>query len=245
MIDRTVFIKVMKDNPSDLKLAESSFEKFTNGINILESKRNDIRTSRILNTKRHLETTITALKNLADPSTNKYLEEYSKFYFLYIENLGRWNKKLDAIETGLVNRRDASSKLESDIYLKKKLFIELLIQGAEVLVVNPLISAKQKFDTLDKDLIGNQYVKDESLFNYLLFVEMAHSLEVLGVVTRDDKQMMTKKAGDSSIMGSHYPPALPNNLETEEPEDETEDGEEEFSALFPGGEDELESLDMV
>lgn len=138
---------------------------------------------RILEAKRHLETAFISLKNLIRPEDNRYMKKYMEGYYLMLENLGRWNHHIDELSSKMVEKIDFNSsftKREVGV-TKLRNLLEYLKESSETLIMNPLISAKYRYDN---EKLGDGEIKDRDLFIYYLFIEMLHTSEILGMTTR-------------------------------------------------------------
>ena len=90
--------------------------------------------------KKHLENSIIFVQNFIDPKINLEVANYKDEFYLTVENLGRWNKKIDEMSVAIeqfgttLSGQNAFNALN----LKTQNMKESLNEGMENLVYRPL-----------------------------------------------------------------------------------------------------------
>jgi len=212
-----------------------------------------------LDARAYLNNAINLTKSLILPEENDYIKKYMKAYFWMLDNLGRASKKINKIEDENINllnafENDQNTRITDSPFIR--IYSNALHNHMDNLVIYPLQKAYVKFrDYPQVNEDGDKIIKDADLFNYILFVELKNSSELMGSVVEDRIQLSTSI---SKSQASHdqnnprtynpqndNPPAKPKEIKTELPEDEDLEMGQNAEDFFSEDSERLEDQDKL
>lgn len=191
--------KVIQDSSLRINLNRINEEylKFSRYL-ILKGRKTFKILERLAIARKHLDNCIILLKNELEPERNEYIKkinnvEYEHYKWL-ISNLGRVSKRIDdnsGIIKELLNESQWDKRVDSPYRINvHKTFMQECMNN---LVIYPIIRSYLKFHSFNGKYDGKEIQKDKDLFLYFLFLEVYHSSEFLGALTRES-QMGSKNA---------------------------------------------------
>lgn len=231
MIDKLIpkdFIDI-RNAPVDIHDIEMNIRDFY--LSLIFDKKQLVE-SQLLDARAYLNNAINLTKSLIIPEENHYIKPYMKAYFWMLDNLGRSNKKINKLEEENLMVLNAFQKQEKDILTESpliRIYANSLHSQMDNLVLFPLKKAYIKFKNYPKeDSEGNKFIKDANLFNYLLFVELKNSSELMGLVSEDRIQLASSSKSKSQeghdnsgkYSQNDSPPAEPEEVATEDIDEE-------------------------
>jgi hypothetical protein len=220
------------------ELKEYGLIKYMNDFNriIANKSSNYVESSfRMYEARVILEKAFIAIKNMIQPEENPYLKDFSEQYYMLIGNLGRWFKRIDTHEEDLRKKNLLGDTAIT--FLNLKVLVEEIKETQSSLLYYPLVRALERFNS-NLEVDGGPVKKDKNLFAYFLYLELLHTSEVLGVITREPS-LMSKRTGKvlNEIVAPKFPPPLPENVELEDMHTQEVDAGSFFDEPYETGED--------
>src|SRR3990167_8152744 len=200
----------------EIELTARSFYRLIHIPSGLKGSDISVLIPRILEARRNLVTCRILLHTMIEPEHNDYVAHYKDAYTRLNENLGRYDRRvMDAFdkEMSIIDSKLIGSQERFVSFIQLRDYSKHLEEAMDAFVYYPLFRATKRYYALDPEKSlrvtdGNEFeiVKDEVLFSYLVFINLLHVSDTLGIWTRDEKQ----KAGTSF----EYPPETPANVRT-------------------------------
>ncbi len=168
----------------------------------------------ILDAELYGKSVVRIIKNYFELERNQHIKEEKDTYYWLIDNLGRVEKAIKKSRDGCIGKVEFNVEYGSDKpvnIIKIREYKNLLIEYVNHLAIFPLKRAIEKFenyDAFDKD--NKSIIKDKDYFWYLVFLEFAHSCEVLGSITGEESGRMPRNIGRVNLQPtrtSHHPPS--------------------------------------
>ena len=198
---------------------------------------------RLSNARKHLNFARMFIRNLIDPSHNEYVLNCKIEYEHMNGNIGRSDKRIDALEKDLQEIKNSLDKSQTNSFFVVD-YQRILEEQMNYFVIHVIKEAYREFSENDFFNSKNQPIeKNKKFFIYLMFRQLYLSSETLGSYTREERATAFKKG----IIPEKAPSPIPKDADTVETEESEPDSEidseiEEMIESEPGEEDELESL---
>lgn len=183
--------------------------------------------------RRHLEGSFILLKNMIEPETNDYIlkEDSKNQCFHWFEgNIGRMFKDLDNKEAPFdILIKSSTTGQNASMIVRVDEYRQFLTKIMEQAILYPIKQTNKRFKDFNGTLDNKEIKKDYDLYIYFLFLNMYHSSQVLGALTKE--KPMTPGKGNSPLFGPSLSP-IPKGVRTNEKEDEEDDTTQQVEQYF-------------
>lgn len=222
----------------DISIRAAEFQRHSNSDMDLPQ---DFKVSLLL-ARKVFDSALMILRQELDFENNEYIRENKRNWDWMIDNLNRFDKRLDEKEKEIMDiitkeeRLSDNSKARDIEYVNYKAvdasslrklnsYKRELDEGFEHLIYFPIKNSIKKFINIPKEFkdgAGMPLVKDKKLFNYFLFIYMFNASQMLGGVAREESPKTVRNTVSSSMVtsgtGTEYPltPSLPENIKIDE-----------------------------
>lgn len=210
----------IRNAPIDLLQIELAVRDFYLALSLEEEEMKE----NIYESKNYLDSARIQVRNLIKPEENEYIREYEKAFYWMLDNLGRLDRRISELREESLKSADFKKQmndfgeLEFSKIPQVVIYLEELKKVMEHLVYRPLRNAHLRY----KNISEKEYVKDEKLFIYFLFLELYHVSESLGAISSEKTKTTPKQQIiNPYAMASHEerdferPSEIPRNIETQ------------------------------
>lgn len=164
-----------------------------------KNKPNEQTVIKILEAESHVNNCKRFVKSLCSPQENSLINQEPDNYIEMNENLGRVDLETKQIKEETVKSiRQQGQLVSDDPMIKIQEYIKILKESLDNLAYHPLQHALQKFKDqknkfyTEKDGTKIQISKDKKLLIYLIYIEVLHYSESMGIPTSQKGKQIIK-----------------------------------------------------